>query len=136
MTSIPYNEALKAVRKQRMDHERFHGRFKVPAKHHMRAGDRDVLGALFHAAASELGEPHDYPGLWGIEYHIPTRGGIFATHYAPDSGAIFGRFEHPELISLPELNPYSGKWNKHTSSYSQPQDVIDTWLYYLRKVLL
>jgi hypothetical protein len=128
MTIISLKEAKAAVRKERIAMEKEYERYSPVAKLNMRADARDLLGALFHVYASQVGEPVD-DSVFGIVYHVNTSAGIFKTHYDPHFGAIFGRFEDPTVAKdrLSDVNPYSGKWNTHTSKGDDPEEVFEGW---------
>lgn len=131
-------EAVEAVRELRKRKERTTPGIKsFNRKHSMKSEDRDHLGGLFHAYASEIGEPFDHE-VFGVSYKISLAcGGTYTAHYDPLYGTIFGRFDvPPDTSGLPSgTNPHSGKWNIHTSHGDEPVVVFEKWKSQLKWLL-
>jgi hypothetical protein len=129
-------EAMEAVKAQRKAEEK-----KMPGirsfnrKHSMLPGERDILGAHFHAFASEIGEPFDH-ARYGVSYRIPVVGGTYTAHYDPLYGVLFGRFDPIDGIQLPkETDRTTGKWTIRTDTGDEGLPVFESWRKQLQQIL-
>jgi hypothetical protein len=123
-----YAEALKLTRKNRRSNSLFAGVERSLQKHNMSTAQREELGALFHEFASEVGKRSTR--THAIEYVIETKAGLLTVNYCAYTGTIFGRFKDPTAAVVllgGSVNPYSGKWNHHTSKGDDPRYVFAGW---------
>jgi hypothetical protein len=138
---MTYREALKLTREERRKSADFRDERRLVA-HNMSVADREKLGALFHEFASTVGTPVQRTYSTATHYKITTKAGPLEVHYVASWGTIFGRFENaPEAAKLftsglwSSPNPYSGKWNCHTSRGDDPNSIFQDWKRQLERVL-